>query len=126
MVYTIISDEMQSYDLPPKTIKIIEKIEDLEKQDARRDLSIREKYKKLHSFIIDLLGKTAAKEFLKSDKFDEIDMSLLTITYKKIIDAYEKPIADYSMGKVQQQLEDIPLEKVTELIKATEDMKDRK
>lgn len=117
---------MQSYDLPPKTIKIIEKIEDLEKQDARRDLSIREKYKKLHSFIIDLLGKTAAKEFLKSDKFDEIDMSLLTITYKKIIDAYEKPIADYSMGKVQQQLEDIPLEKVTELIKATEDMKDRK
>ena len=117
---------MQSYDLPPKTIKIIEKIEELEIADARRDLSIRDKYKKLHSFILDLLGKATAKEFLKSDKFDEIDMSLLTITYKKIIDAYEKPIADYSMGKVQQQLEDIPLEKVTELIKATEDMKDRK
>lgn len=126
MIYTIISDEMQSYDLPPKTIKVIEKIEELEITDARRDISIRDKYKKLHAFIIDILGKTTAKEFLKGDKFDEIDMSLLTITYKKIIDAYERPINDYAMGRVQQQLEDIPLEKVTELIKVTEDLKDNK
>ena len=67
MIYTIISDDMQSYDLPTKTIKVVEKIEDLEMQDARRDLSIRDKYKKLHSFIIDLLGKETAKVFLKSD-----------------------------------------------------------
>lgn len=126
MVYTIISDEMQSYDLPPKTIKTLEKIEELEKADVRRDLSIRDKYKKLYGFIIDLLGKPVAKEFLKSDKFEEIDMSLLTITYKKIINAYQKPIDDYAMGRVQQQLEDIPLEKVTELIKVTEDMKDKR
>ena len=46
MVYTIISDDMQSYDLPGKTLKIVEKIEDVLKNDARKDLSIREKYKR--------------------------------------------------------------------------------
>ena len=102
MIYTIISDDMQSYDLPSKTLKVVEKIEDIIKTDARRDLSIREKYKKIHSFVIDILGKDAAKEILGGDKLDEIDMSVLSITCKKIMDAYDKPVEDYNRSKVQQ------------------------
>lgn len=123
MVYTIISDDMQSYDLPSKTLKVVEKIEDIIKTDARRDLSIREKYKKIHSFVIDILGKDVAKEILGGDKLDEIDMSVLSITCKKIMDAYDKPVEDYNRSKVQQSLDEIPLDKVSELIKATDDMK---
>ena len=124
MVYTIISDEMQSYDLPGKTLKIAEKIEALQRDDTRPDLSIREKYKRLHAFVIDILGKDAAKEILGSDKLDNIeDISVLTITAQKIIDAYDKPIDDYNKSKLQETMDDIPLDKVTELIKATGSIK---
>ena len=111
---------MQSYDLPGKTLKVVEKIEELMKADTNKNLSIREKYKKLHSFVIDMLGKESAKEILGGDKLDELDLSVLTITCRKIVDAYEKPIEEYSNGKIQQTLEDIPLDKVTELLKVAE------
>ena len=126
MVYTVISDDMQSYDLPGKTLKIAEKIEDVIRNDARPDLSIREKYKRLHAFVVDILGKENAKEFLGTDKLDEMDLSVLTITTKKIIDAYDRPLDDYNRQKVQQTMDEIPLDKVTELIKATDNIKGTK
>lgn len=125
MTYTIISDDMQSYDLPGKTLKVVEKIEELMKADTNKNLSIREKYKKLHAFVIDMLGKESAKEILGSDKLDDMDMSVLTITCKKIVDAYDKPVEEYSNSKMQQVLEDIPLDKVAELIRVAE-IKDKK
>lgn len=126
MIYTIISDDMQSYDLPGKTLKIVEKIEDVLKNDARKDLSIREKYKRLHTFVVDILGKEVAKEFLGTDKLDEMDLSVLSITAKKIMDAYDRPVDEYNRNRVQQTIDEIPLDKVTELIKATDSMKDIK
>ena len=125
MIYTIISDDMQSYDLPGKTLKVVEKIEELMKADTNKNLSIREKYKKLHAFVVDMLGKETAKEILGTEKLDDMDLSILTITCKKIVDAYEKPIEEYSNNKMQQVLEDIPLDKVTELMKAA-DIRDKK
>lgn len=126
MVYTIISDDMQSYDLPGKTLKVVEKIEDVIKNDARKDLSIRDKYKRLHAFVVDILGKEVAEEFLGTSKLDEMDLSVLTITAKKIMDAYDKPVDDFNRARVQQTIDDIPLDKVTELIKATDNIKDIK
>ena len=126
MIYTIISDDMQSYDLPGKTLKIVEKIEDVLKNDARKDLSIREKYKRLHTFVVDILDKEVAKEFLGTDKLDEMDLSVLSITAKKIMDAYDRPVDEYNRNRVQQTIDEIPLDKVTELIKATDSMKDIK
>ena len=126
MIYTIISDDMQSYDLPGKTLKIVEKIEDILKNDVRKDLSIREKYKRLHTFVVDILGKEVAKEFLGTDKLDEMDLSVLSITAKKIMDAYDRPVDEYNRNRVQQTIDEIPLDKVTELIKATDSMKDIK
>ena len=126
MVYTIISDDMQSYDLPGKTLKVVEKIEDVIKNDARKDLSIRDKYKRLHAFVVDILGKEVAEEFLGTNKLDEMDLSVLTITAKKIMDAYDKPVDDFNRARVQQTIDDIPLDKVTELIKATDNIKDIK
>ena len=126
MVYTVISDDMQSYDLPGKTLKIAEKIEDVIRNDARPDLSIREKYTRLHAFVVDILGKENAKEFLGTDKLDEMDLSVLTITVKKIMEAYDRPLDDYNRQKVQQTMDEIPLDKVTELIKATDNIKGAK
>lgn len=126
MVYTIISDDMQSYDLPGKTLKVVEKIEALQRVDASKDINIRDKYKKVYTFVVDILGKDVAKELLGTDKLEEMDLSVLTITAKKIMDAYDKPVDDYNMSKTQQIFEDMPLEKVTELIKATDGIKDIK
>ena len=126
MIYTIISEDMQSYDLPAKTLKVVEKIEDVVKVDNRTDIPIRDKYKKQYAFVIDFLGKEKAKEFLGGDKLDEIDLSILTITCRKIIDAYEKPVEDYNRSKVQQSLDEIPFEKVTELVKAAGTVENRK
>ena len=126
IIYTIIFDDMQSYDLPGKTLKVMEKIEALQRDDTRKDLSIREKYKKVHMFVVDILGKDVTKELLGTDKLDEMDLSVLTITAKKIIDAYDKPLEDYNRSKVQQTIDEIPLDKVTELIKATDSIKDKR
>ena len=126
MVYTVISDDAQSYDLPGKTLKVVEKIEDVLKNDARKDLTIREKYKRLHAFVVDILGKEAARDFLGTDKLDEMDLSVLTITVKKIMDAYDEPLDNYNRQKVQQTIDDIPLDKVADLIKATDSIKGAK
>ena len=126
MIYTIISEDMQSYDLPAKTLKVVEKIEDVVKVDNRADIPIRDKYKKQYAFVVDFLGQEKAKEFLGGDKLDEIDLSILTITCRKIIDAYEKPVEEYNRSKVQQSLDEIPFEKVTELVKAAGTVENRK
>ena len=99
---------------------------DDEKSSAAEAAELLEKYKKVHVFVVDILGKDVAKELLGTDKLDEMDLSVLTITAKKIIDAYDKPLEDYNRSKVQQTIDEIPLDKVTELIKATDSIKDKR
>lgn len=117
MVHTVILNG-RSYDLPKKTISIANKLDEVLKVDSIRGLSVRQKYEKLHVFTKDVLGEDTTREILGTDNLDEVDLSELTITVRKIVDGYEKPITDYQMEKNREKLAGIPMKQIESLTKA--------
>lgn len=121
MEYTIIING-QSYDLPKKTVAVMEKMDEVLKVDSVKGYTVRQKFEKLHGFIRDLVGDENAKEMFGSDDIADIDTSELTLTVKKIVDAYDKPITDYDAEKSRNKLNELPVEKIISIAKAAEKM----
>lgn len=122
MEYTVIING-KSYDLPKKTIEVVEKIDDALKVDSIKGMSIRDKYQKLHNFIRELVGKENAEEILGGDTIDSIDLSDVTLATRKIIDAYDKPVADYETEKAKNKLNALPIEKIISLANSAHTMR---
>ncbi len=120
MIYTIIHNR-KSYDLPKKTIAIMDEIDEGLRIDMS-NLSLREKFDRLRMIIVDILGEENAIEILGSNNLDDMDLSDVTITFKKISDAYDKPIQDYNTGKTREALSQIPFDKISQLSKVTAEM----
>jgi flagellin-specific chaperone FliS len=125
MNYTVIING-QSYDLPKKTVKVVEEMDKVATIDSVKGIGIRDKFKKLYDFIVSLVGKENATEILGSDKLDEVDLSEVTLTFKKIMDAYEKPLEDYMTEKSQRTLDGIPVSDIVELARVAREMPQRK
>lgn len=117
MVYTVIMNN-RSYELPKKTVFVMEDLDSALSIDKNKSLSLREKYGYLHEFVKRMVGEERARECFGSDLLDEIDLSDLTIAVRKIHDAYDKPIAEYEAGKMQEKFKSIPLEKISPLMTA--------
>ena len=116
MIYTVIIND-RSYDLPKKTLAITEALEQTAKVD---ELSIptREKYRKVLDCIISLLGKEAAVEALGSADLNEVDLSEVTIAFRKIVDGYNKPVQDYVNASGRGALDGMPIDQMTNLANA--------
>ena len=125
MNYTVIVNG-QSYDLPKKTMKVVEEMDKVAQIDNVKGLGIRDKFKALFDFIGGLVGKEAAKEILGSDKLDEVDLSEVTLTFAKIKDAYDKPLEDYNTDKSFQKLNSIPTDKIVQLANVANQMSQQK
>lgn len=125
MEYTVIVNG-QSYDLPKKTMKVAEDIDKLLKADADNKIALKDKYKKQYDFIKFLIGEDNAKEIFTTDDINEIDLPEITLTVKKIIDAYDKPITDYEIEKSRDRISELPLDKVIELAKVAKEMPQKK
>ena len=119
MVYTIIVNE-RSYDLPKKTVAVMEKLDDVLKVDQIKGLSVKQKFEKLHAFVKGLVGDGNAEEMFGSDNISEIDLSELTLAVKKIVAAYDKPITDYDAEMARQKFDNVPIEKIVSLSKAAQ------
>lgn len=119
MLHTVIIDG-KSYDLPKKTLIIAGKLDDVLRVDSTNGLSVRQKYEKLHTFVKDILGKEKADEVFGSSVLDEIDLSELTIATRRIIDAYEKPIADYQMEQNMEKISKLPIRQMESITKMAE------
>ena len=120
MEYTVIVNR-RSYDLPKKTIAMTEKIDDVLRVDEL-NAPVKQKFDKLHSFVKDCIGAENAEEALGSANLSEIDLTELTLITRSIIDAYDKPISDYELKKQREKLEELPIEKITPLVKAAQSM----
>lgn len=116
MEYTIIVNG-RSYDLPKKTISVADKLDSVLRVDES-NLKIRQKFEKLHNFIKELVGDENAKEMFGSDNLSEIDLSELTLSIRKVVDAYDKPINDYDIEKQQEKFDSIPMDKIISMTKA--------
>lgn len=119
MVYTIIVNE-RSYDLPKKTVAVMEKLDDVLKVDQIKGLTVKQKFEKLHSFVKGLVGDSNTEEMFGSDNISEIDLSELTLAVKKIVAAYDKPITDYDAEMARQKFDNVPIEKIVSLSKAAQ------
>lgn len=121
MVYTIIVNN-KSFDLPKKTVSVMEELDRVLKVDSNKGLSLREKYVQLHEFIKQMLGEDNAKECLGSGDLDEIDLSELAITVSKIHAAYDKPVEEHALRDMRERLGRVPMDKVTPMINAIDSM----
>lgn len=97
MEYTVYING-RSYDLPKKTVSVMEKMDGILKIDSCR-MKARQKFEKMHEFVKDMIGEENAKEAFGTDNLEEMDMSELAITVLKMNDAYNQPLTDYKIEK---------------------------
>ena len=121
MEYTIIAGG-RSYDLPKKTLDVMENLDTVLKFDSVKGLSVRQKFERMHYFSKNILGEEACKAVFGSSSLDEIDLSDLTITIKKIVDAYDKPVNDYDVEQSRAKINQLPIEKIISIANAAEKM----
>lgn len=119
MEYTIIING-RSYDLPKKTLAVVEKIDSILRVDETKGLSVKQKFEKLHGFVKEMVGEDNATEMFGSSNLSEIDLSEITLATRKIIDAYEKPISDYEAEKRREKLSALPLDQINAVTKAAQ------
>lgn len=119
--------ERKTYTLPPKNIRVVEEMDRVAQVDSIRGMSVREKFNTILRFIIELVGEDNTKEILGSTLVEEVDLSMVTVTFRMIVDAYNKPIADYNARKSNEIFASIPndkIDKVTKLAEMARDMAD--
>lgn len=119
MEYTIIVND-KSYDLPKKTLAVMEKLDNVLKVDTVRNLTVKQKYEKLHTFVKELVGTENAAEMFGSDNISEIDLSELALAVKKINASYDKPVSDFDTEMRNEKLNNLPMEKIISLTKAAQ------
>lgn len=112
--------ERKTYTLPAKTILVVEDMDRVAQVDNIRGMSVRDKYNVILEFIINLLGDTNTREILGSTLIEEVDPSMVTIVFRMIVDAYNKPIADYNARKSNEIFAGIPSDKIDKITKLAE------
>lgn len=125
MIYTVITESGQSYDLPPKTLKVVESIEKVANLN-KTGKSLREKYRVLFDCLVQFLGKENLKEIFGTDSFEECDLSDISILYQKILNAYNKPEEEFQLKETLKTFDSIPVEKITSFANAATKLKDFK
>lgn len=114
MIYTVILNG-QSYDLPKKTMAVWTELDKTLKIDEIKNLSLRDKYKKVYDFIGNLLGHENMSEIFGSNNLDEIDLNELALAIKKIKETYEEPLKNYQMEQNLEAFNRIPLDKLDKI-----------
>ena len=114
MEYTVIYNG-QSYDIPDYSIKISEKLEEIELLN-RGNQKFKDKCRKMYDFIGEILTKQVASELI--GKFEDSDPNTINILYLEIVKSYNKPLTDYNEAEVEKRINSDELEKMLELVKA--------
>ena len=125
MEYTVIVNG-QDYSLPKKTLKVATELDKLIKAESDLKSGSADKYRKQYDFVRFLLGDEVSKEIFRTDDINAIDFPDVTLTVKRIMDAYDKPLNDYDIEKSRNTLSEIPLDKVVELAKVAKEMSQKK
>lgn len=125
MKYTVIIDN-HSYELPAKTMAVVEKLDEAMKIDTRSDLNIRAKYQMLFDTVKDLLGAENAVEAFGADDLEAVDLSNVTLAFRSIVDSYDKPVADYEAKRTREKLSGTQIDQVVKIAQAAQMMQNLK
>jgi hypothetical protein len=112
--------DRKTYTLPAKNLRVVEEMDRVAQVDSVRGMSVREKFETILRFIIDLVGEANAKDIFGSTSVDEVDLSMVTVVFRMIVDAYNKPIADYNARKNSEIFASIPGDKIDKITKLAE------
>ena len=110
MTYTLIVGT-KSYDLPKKTLAIVEKLDGVVALDKNPRMNTRDKYQSILNLEEELLGKSNLEEILGATSLDDVDLSEVV----KIVDAYNKPVQEYDRAASTEAFNRIPVEKLNQL-----------
>lgn len=116
MDYTVILND-RSYDLPKRTLAVMDKLEDVIRTDTRAGVSLRDKYRKTYDCVADLIGRENAAECIGAT-LDDCDVNDITLAFRKIVDAYNRPLDDYNNAKGLGEINNLPIDKLTTLVEA--------
>jgi len=114
MIYTLIMNK-KSYDLPKKTLAVVEAMDSVVQLDQDETLTTRQKYQHILDFERELLGDKNIIEIFGSDDLDQVDLSEILLAFRKIVDAYNKPVQDYERGASLDAINQLPLDKIAQL-----------
>lgn len=114
MTYTLIVGT-KSYDLPKKTLGIAEKMDGVVALDKNPRMNTRDKYQSILNLEEELLGKSNLEEILGATSLDDMDLSEVVITFRKIVDAYNKPVQEYEIPANAEAFNRVPVDKLTQL-----------
>lgn len=111
----IIIDGSKSYDLPKKTLKIVEEMERAISIDSSSNVPIKDKYKAVLKACQTIAGQEATEEILGGNKLEEMDLCEVTILFEKICAAYQAPIDDFKNDRSSEVLSRLPIAEIEKL-----------
>lgn len=112
--------DRKPYALPAKTLRVVEEMDRVAHVDSAQGLSVRDKFETILRFIVDLVGEASAAEIFGSTLIEEVDLSMVTVVFRMIVDAYNKPIADYNNRKSNEMFSSIPSDKIDRITRLAE------
>ena len=116
MTYTA-NFEGNIIELPDYTFNIADKLERQESVNYGNG-KLKDKCKSMYDLITDLIGTELTTTLLR--KFNESDPNRINILYLSIINAYNKPLQDFSESSVDDKINMEQIDKIVSLVSALE------
>ena len=116
MTYTA-NFEGNIIELPDYTFNIADKLERQESVNSGNS-KLKDKCKSMYDLMTDLIGTELITTLL--GKFNESDPNRINILYLSIINAYNKPLQDFSESSVDDKINMEQIDKIVSLVSALE------
>lgn len=107
----------RTYTLPRYTNSVRSKIDRIAADDVSDKVDAGKKFVNKYQFIRELIGEEAAKEVFGTDNIDEMDLNDITISYVRILHAYDKSVSELEQENKMASLSPEDRELMLELLK---------
>ena len=118
MNYEIMTNTDKIVQLPNYTIKLAESIEAVSSFTENPNNKFREKIKKMYNFLETIISKEIMDEDIGS--FNTCDPNNVNLMFLKVVDSYNSPVTEFNTDKISDRLDNIPLDKVANLIESAD------
>lgn len=107
----------RTYTLPRYTNSVRSKIERIAADDVSDKLDAGKKFINKYQFIKEQIGEEAAQEIFGTDNIDEMDLNDITISYVRILRAYDRSVSELEQESKIASLSPEDRELMLELLK---------
>lgn len=115
MSYSIIFNGTD-INLPNYSFTIANKIEEIEISNNNVSKKFKDKCNLMYKFESELIGKQQLSELI--GEFNDCDPNDINLLYLKIVESYQRPIADYNSEATESKMNDANLSKLLEVLNA--------